>query len=48
MLSSQVILLNDIEKLGSQGELLTVPIGYWRNFLQPQGHAKVANQQILE
>ena len=37
---------NDL--LGKQGELLTVPIGYWRNFLQPQGQAKVANQQILE
>jgi large subunit ribosomal protein L9 len=44
----QVILLNDIEKLGKQGELLTVPIGYWRNFLLPQGQAKVASQDILE
>lgn len=44
----QVILLEDIDKLGKQGELLTVPIGYWRNYLLPQGHAKVANTQILE
>lgn len=44
----QVILLQDIEKLGKQGELLTVPVGFWRNFLLPQGQAKVASQQILE
>jgi ribosomal protein L9 len=48
LLLLQVILLNDIEKLGKQGELLTVPIGYWRNFLLPTGKAKVANAQILE
>jgi large subunit ribosomal protein L9 len=44
----QVILLQDIEKLGRQGDLLTVKVGYWRNFLLPQGQAKVASQDILE
>jgi hypothetical protein len=44
----QVILLRDVEKLGSTGQLMNVPIGYWRNFLQPQGIAKVASERILE
>eukprot|EP00879_Flechtneria_rotunda_P008740 GHRR01009154.1.p1 GENE.GHRR01009154.1~~GHRR01009154.1.p1 ORF type:complete len:198 (+),score=77.52 GHRR01009154.1:203-796(+) len=44
----KVILLKDVEKLGSQGALMSVPIGYWRNYLQPQGIAKIANEQILE
>eukprot|EP00882_Tetradesmus_deserticola_P000979 GHRQ01001060.1.p1 GENE.GHRQ01001060.1~~GHRQ01001060.1.p1 ORF type:complete len:194 (+),score=89.05 GHRQ01001060.1:444-1025(+) len=44
----KVILLKDIEKLGTTGQLMNVPIGYWRNFLQPQGIAKVASERILE
>ncbi|KAF8065656.1 KIN4A [Scenedesmus sp. PABB004] len=44
----KVILLEDVDKLGAQGQLLTVPIGYWRNFLLPNGVAKVANASILE
>jgi large subunit ribosomal protein L9 len=44
----QVVLLADIDKLGAQGELLSVPIGFWRNFLLPQGKAKVATADILE
>lgn len=48
LLPCQVILLRDIEKLGSTGQLMNVPIGYWRNFLQPQGIAKIANERILE
>lgn len=47
-IQQQVILLEDIDKLGSVGQLLTVPIGYWRNFLQPQNKAKIANEAILE
>jgi large subunit ribosomal protein L9 len=46
--AAQVILLKDIESLGSTGQLMNVPIGYWRNFLQPQGIAKVASERILE
>lgn len=45
---TQVILLTDIDKLGGQGELLTVPIGFWRNYLQPQNKAKIASAEILE
>jgi hypothetical protein len=48
LLCLQVILLKDVESLGSTGQLMNVPIGYWRNFLQPQGIAKVASERILE
>lgn len=44
----QIILLKDVETLGATGQLMTVPIGYWRNYLQPQGIAKIANDRILE
>jgi len=47
----QVILTADltpIGKEGKEGELMTVPIGYFRNFLLPRGYAKVASQDILE
>jgi len=46
--SMQVILLEDVEKLGSQGELMSVPVGFWRNYLQPNAIAKVASERILE
>ncbi len=44
----QIILLEDVEKLGSQGQLLSVPIGYWRNFLLPNNIAKIADERIIE
>eukprot|EP00775_Hariotina_reticulata_P007255 gene7255-7468_t len=44
----KVILLQDVEKLGSQGELMSVPVGFWRNYLQPNAIAKVASERILE
>eukprot|EP00878_Enallax_costatus_P001610 GHUV01001761.1.p1 GENE.GHUV01001761.1~~GHUV01001761.1.p1 ORF type:complete len:200 (+),score=67.40 GHUV01001761.1:203-802(+) len=44
----KIILLEDVEKLGSQGQLLSVPIGYWRNYLLPNNIAKIANERILE
>lgn len=44
----QIILLEDVEKLGTQGQLLSVPVGYWRNYLQPNNIAKVASERILE
>lgn len=30
------------------GALQTVPVGYWRNFLLPNGMAKIASEGILE
>jgi len=44
----QIILVKEIEGVGSEGELKVVPIGYWRNYLQPRGLAKIASETILE
>ena len=40
----QVILLNDIEKLGYKHDVVEVKPGYGRNYLIPQGLAKIANK----
>jgi len=39
----EVILLKDVEKLGSINDLITVKNGYGRNYLIPQGMAIIAN-----
>lgn len=39
----EVILLKDVEKLGLANDLVSVKPGYGRNYLIPQGLAKVAN-----
>ena len=44
----QVILVQDVPGLGAEGALKSVPVGYWRNYLQPQGLAAFANAGILE
>ncbi len=44
----QVILLKDVENVGKEGELLTVPVGYLRNYLLPNGVARKASEGILE
>jgi len=44
----QVILVRDVPGLGSEGTLKSVPVGYWRNYLQPQGLAAFADAGILE
>ena len=38
----ELLLAEDVEHLGSQGEIITVKPGYARNFLLPQGLATVA------
>ncbi len=43
-----MILVRDVPGLGSEGSLKTVPVGYWRNYLQPQGLAAFADAGILE
>jgi large subunit ribosomal protein L9 len=46
-----IILREDIEKLGSRGDLVTVADGYARNFLLPQKKAVAAtesNRKIVE
>jgi large subunit ribosomal protein L9 len=40
----EIILLQDIENLGSKHELITVKAGYGRNYLIPQGMAIIANK----
>ena len=43
----QVILLEDMNKLGKMGETVKVKSGFGRNFLLPQGKAIVANKENL-
>lgn len=43
----EVILLQDVEKVGDKHEVVTVKPGYGRNYLIPQGLAKIANQKNL-
>jgi len=43
----EVILREDIEKLGSRGQLVKVAPGFARNYLIPQGKAKRATQANL-
>lgn len=39
----EIILLQDVENLGSKYDLVKVKPGYGRNYLIPQGMAKIAN-----
>jgi large subunit ribosomal protein L9 len=39
----EIILLKDIENLGTKFDVVSVKPGYGRNYLIPQGYAKVAN-----
>lgn len=43
----QVILLNDVEHLGESGEVHKVADGYGRNYLIPQGLARVATDGVV-
>src|ERR671914_962468 len=44
----QVILNQDVEKIGQRGEIVDVSRGYVRNFLVPRGLAEVATPSKLE
>lgn len=47
----KVILLEDVDRLGKVGEVITVKEGYARNYLIPNNKAKIAtpgNMKILE
>ena len=41
----EIILLEDIKKLGNIGDVVTVKNGFGRNFLIPQKKALLANSQ---
>lgn len=43
----QVVLEKNVKDLGSAGELRSVPLGYYRNYLQPQGLASMATESVL-
>ncbi len=43
-----VILMEDVQRLGSQGDIVTVKDGYGRNYLIPSGKALVATAGNLE
>lgn len=44
----QIILLEKIENLGVLGDTVTVKSGYARNYLLPQGKAKIASEENLK
>ena len=43
-----VILLDNVENLGSVGDIVTVKPGYGRNYLLPQGKAALATKANME
>lgn len=44
----QVILTQDVEKIGQRGDIVDVSRGYVRNFLVPRGLAEVATPSKME
>ncbi len=44
----KLILQDDVEKLGSAGEVVDVKDGYGRNYLIPQGLARIATDSALK
>ncbi|MFK7755617.1 MAG: 50S ribosomal protein L9 [Flavobacteriales bacterium] len=44
----EIILLQDVDKVGSQNDVVSVKPGYARNFLIPQGMAKMATKSALK
>ncbi|HZC19078.1 MAG TPA: 50S ribosomal protein L9, partial [Rubrobacteraceae bacterium] len=44
----QVILRQDVEKIGQRGDIVDVSRGYVRNFLVPRGLAEVATPSKME
>jgi large subunit ribosomal protein L9 len=43
-----VLLIKDIERLGREGDLVTVADGYARNYLIPQGYAILAGDETIK
>lgn len=44
---TKVILIKDVPGVGPEGEIIVVPVGYWRNFLMPNHVAKIAGASVL-
>lgn len=45
---AQVILTKDLPNVGSEGEMMNVPVGFYRNYLLPRSLARVASEAILK
>eukprot|EP00873_Tetraselmis_striata_P037974 jgi/Tetstr1/458238/TSEL_044726.t1 len=45
--TTQVVLTEQIQGVGSKGELVSVSTGFYRNFLAPQGKAEIATADVL-
>lgn len=44
----KVILTDDVKKIGKKGELVNVKTGYFRNFLEPNNLAVVADKENVQ
>lgn len=40
-------MVKDLVNVGNTGEIKAVPVGFWRNYLLPNGFAKLATEGIL-
>ena len=45
---TSVVMLESIEHVGEAGEMVSVSAGFFRNFLEPQGKAQKATQQLIQ
>lgn len=45
---TSVVMLDSIEHVGEAGEMVSVSAGFFRNFLEPQGKAQKATQQLIQ
>lgn len=44
----QIVLTDNVSKLGNKGDLVTVKTGYFRNYLFPRGQAQIATPEFLK
>ncbi|GIV61374.1 MAG: 50S ribosomal protein L9 [Rhodothermaceae bacterium] len=44
----KVLLLQDVENLGNEGDIVTVKDGYGRNYLIPKGLARLATPNVVK
>lgn len=45
--TTQVVLTEQIQGVGTKGELVSVATGFYRNYLAPQGKAEIATADVL-
>jgi large subunit ribosomal protein L9 len=44
----RVVFTQNLPSIGMLGEIKSVPVGFWRNYLQPRGMAKIASDGIMK